>query len=76
MHLIHDWTLDDKLEEERRLFYVALTRAKKGVYIFTTRGIESEYITELKKDSSNNIEIIYTDDKNTYSHLKEFKISS
>ena len=76
MHLIHDWSLDDKLEEERRLFYVALTRAKKGVYIFTTRGIESEYITELKKDSSNNIEIIYTDDKNTYSHLKEFKISS
>ena len=75
MHLIHDWTLDDKLEEERRLFYVALTRAKKGVYIFTTRGIESEYITELKKDSSNNIEIIYTDDKNTYSHLKEFKIA-
>ena len=75
MHLIHDWTLDDKLEEERRLFYVALTRAKKGVYIFTTRGIESEYITELKKDSSNNIEIIYTDDKNTYSHLKEFKMA-
>ena len=75
MHLIHDWSLDDKLEEERRLFYVALTRAKKGVYIFTTRGIESEYITELKKDSSNNIEIIYTDDKNTYSHLKEFKMA-
>ena len=75
MHLIHDWSLDDKLEEERRLFYVALTRAKKGVYIFTTRGIESEYITELKKDSSSNIEIIYTDDKNTYSHLKEFKMA-
>ena len=75
MHLIHDWSLDDKLEEERRLFYVALTRAKKGVYIFTTRGIESEYITELKKDSSSNLEIIYTDDKNTYSHLKEFKMA-
>ncbi len=73
MSLIHDWSLNEKLEEERRLFYVALTRAKKGVYIFTTKGIESEYITELKRDCSNNIEIIYTDDKNTYSHLNEFK---
>lgn len=72
MSLIHDWDLNEKLEEERRLFYVALTRAKKGVYIFTNRGIESEYIDELKKDSSNNFEIIYTDDRDTYSHLKEF----
>ena len=75
MSLIHDWDLTEKLEEERRLFYVALTRAKKGVYIFTAKGMESEYVTELKRDSSNNIEIIYTDDKNTYSHLNEFKIA-
>ena len=73
MSLIHDWTLDEKLEEERRLFYVALTRAKKGVYIFTTKGIESEYITELRRDCLNDIEIVYTDDKSTYSQLDEFK---
>ena len=72
MSLIHDWSLNEKLEEERRLFYVALTRAKKGVYIFTNRGIESEYIDELKKDSYNNIELIYTDDRDTYCLLKEF----
>lgn len=73
MNLIHDWDLSEKLEEERRLFYVALTRAKKEVYIFTIKGIESEYITELKRDCSNNIEIIYTDEKNTYSNLNQFK---
>ena len=49
MGLIHDWDNESKLEEERRLFYVALTRAKKGVYIFTTQNRESKYISELKK---------------------------
>ncbi len=69
--LIRNWDYTDKLEEERRLFYVALTRAKKGVYIFTTTR-ESEYITELRADSSNNLEIINSNDESTYSHLKEF----
>lgn len=72
MKIIHDWGYDEKLEEERRLFYVALTRAKKGVYIFTTKNRESEYVTELKEDSIENIEVIYSDDKSTYSHLEEF----
>lgn len=35
--------------EERRLFYVALTRAKKKVYILTVSGQESEFASELKK---------------------------
>lgn len=35
--------------EERRLFYVALTRAKKKVYIVTVKGQESEFATELKE---------------------------
>ena len=34
--------------EERRLFYVALTRAKKKVYIVTVRNQESDFAMELK----------------------------
>ena len=70
---LQGWDRDDKFEEERRLFYVALTRAKKGVYIFTAKSRESKYINELIKDSLENLELIYTDDKDTYSHLNEFK---
>lgn len=76
MTFIQDWWREDKFEEERRLFYVALTRAKKGVYIFTTKNNESEYITELKNDSGEYLEIIYSDDKRTYSHLREFRKAS
>lgn len=36
--------------EERRLFYVALTRAKLGVSILTIEGKESKFVTELVKD--------------------------
>lgn len=35
-------------EEERRLFYVAVTRAKEEVIIYTQSGYESEFITEIK----------------------------
>lgn len=34
--------------EERRLFYVALTRAKKKVFLLTVEGKESEFAMELK----------------------------
>ena len=34
--------------EERRLFYVALTRAKKKVYLITVNNQESEFALELK----------------------------
>lgn len=37
-----------KHAEERRLFYVALSRAKQSVYVLTERGKESEFIAELK----------------------------
>ena len=73
MTFIQNWDKEDKFEEERRLFYVALTRAKKGVYIFTTQSNESKYIDELIDDSPSNLEIVYTDDNKTYSHLKEFE---
>ena len=29
--------LDEDIEEERRLFYVAMTRAKNELYIFSTK---------------------------------------
>ena len=36
-------------EEERRLFYVALTRSESKVYVFVPIGNESIFITEIKK---------------------------
>ena len=39
--------------EERRLFYVALTRAKKKAYLITVAGQESEFVMELKKRYGN-----------------------
>lgn len=35
--------------EERRLFYVALTRARKKVYLVTVNNQESDFVIELKK---------------------------
>lgn len=35
------------MEEERRLFYVALTRAKEKVYLLTGKGSESRFIDEI-----------------------------
>lgn len=73
MTFIQDWDKEDKFDEERRLFYVALTRAKKGVYIFTVKNNESEYVDELIRDNFDNLEIIHSNDDSTYSHLNEFK---
>jgi DNA helicase-4 len=44
--------LKDKnnIEEERRLFYVALTRCKKKVFLLTEKNKESIFIKELKKE--------------------------
>ena len=36
-------------EEERRLFYVALTRCKKKIYIFVPKNNESIFIKEIKR---------------------------
>ena len=36
--------------EERRLFYVALTRARRGVTIFSVAGLESPFVVELLQD--------------------------
>jgi len=34
---------------ERRLFYVALTRAKKKVFLFTVENQESSFVKEIQK---------------------------
>ena len=51
-------TKKDFLDEERRLFYVALTRAKENVYLFTPRKKASVFVKELLKNYKNDIEII------------------
>jgi len=39
---------ENKLDAERRLFYVALTRSKEGVYIYTQKSRESVFLNEIK----------------------------
>ena len=51
-------TKKDFLDEERRLFYVALTQAKKNVYLFVPKKKSSIFIKELLKNYKNNLEII------------------
>ena len=41
---IFEHTIKDALDEERRLFYVAMTRAKEKLYILTERDRESDYL--------------------------------
>ena len=50
-------TKKDFLEEERRLFYVALTRAKNNVYLFAPRLKSSIFVKELIKNYKNDIEV-------------------
>ncbi len=44
-------------EEERRLFYVALTRTKNKTYIISPSKKESIFIKEIKKDKKNVLQI-------------------
>ena len=54
------------INEERRLFYVALTRAKKQVILLTVDGKESSFIKELRRK--------FREDFTTYylSHFKKY----
>jgi superfamily I DNA/RNA helicase len=38
------------LEEERRLFYVALTRARDKLYLITEKGFESSFLKEIPEE--------------------------
>jgi superfamily I DNA/RNA helicase len=37
----------ERYQEERRLFYVALTRAKKKVYILYDEALKSDFVNEI-----------------------------
>lgn len=52
---------DYPLGEERRLFYVALTRARRSVVMFTARGQVSSFLRELEADGA--VSITDTDGK-------------
>lgn len=52
----------EELEEERRLFYVGVTRAKKGLYLIYPRMIEQPHRTIIAKPSRFIMEL----DKTTY----------
>ena len=43
---------DVLMEEERRLFYVALTRAKDELYLITQKGNESSFLEEIPEEYS------------------------
>ena len=47
--------------EERRLFYVAITRTKNITYLFTPFSNESMFVMELKKDYRSKIKIVRND---------------
>lgn len=47
-YLIFDKTVQNTFDEERRLFYVALTRAKSNIYILTERNKISPFIAQIK----------------------------
>lgn len=38
-------------EEERRLFYVAMTRAKKELYLYDVKSLPSSFVTEVQQDN-------------------------
>lgn len=42
----------DEMEEERRLFYIAWTRAKEHLTVYTSKGKESPFLLECKLDDS------------------------
>ncbi len=52
LNLLQNITQQDSLLEERRLFYVALTRTKKHVYLLVSRDHPSIFVKELKKEKS------------------------
>jgi DNA helicase-4 len=46
---IRKQSVKERLEEERRLFYVALTRCRKQLYLFTSKGERSQFLAEIEQ---------------------------
>ena len=61
--------------EERRLFYVAMTRAKHQVYFFTNKFSPSKFITELEPTKENSTRIKCPDCKTAEIVLKKTGIA-
>ncbi len=49
MKVIRDTSMNEKLCEERRCFYVGITRAKKILYLITIKDRESKFVEEIPK---------------------------
>ncbi len=67
MQIIKKSNVELLMEEERRLFYVALTRAKEELFLITEIGNESEFIKEIPdkfKDKTNFIELRFKRNEN------------
>lgn len=60
-------TIEKLIEEERRLFYVALSRAKEDLFILTMKGEESPFLSALGKP----IPLVWDD----YSPVKTDEVS-
>lgn len=50
--ILKGYTKEEQQEEERRLFYVALTRTKHQVYLLYPKYCKSQFITELMKEKT------------------------
>ena len=50
--IFRGWQMSGKLESERRLFYVALTRARKGVLIGTSPNNPSRFLDEVSLENT------------------------
>jgi len=48
--VILDIPVEDKEEEERRIFYVAMTRAKKRLFLISEEGNESEFLADIPEE--------------------------
>jgi DNA helicase-4 len=49
-----DYPPQNQMEEERRLFYVAITRAKEELIIYTRENMKSQFIKEISRHTKEN----------------------